>query len=94
MSAISADLWSITAWDITGTTITAGSTSGTAVRLNPSSNRLEFYYNWSLVGYIAWWSVNWNWAILFDANFVWMTGRDVFDLNWAKLRIPVWTNLY
>ena len=94
LSAISADLWTITAWDITGTTITAGSTSGTAVRLNPSSNRLEFYYNWSLVGYIAWWSVNWNWAILFDANFVWMTGRDVFDLNWAKLRIPVWTNLY
>lgn len=94
LSAISANLWSITAWDITGTTITAGSTSGTAVRLNPNNNRIEFYYNWSLVWYMAGWSVDWNGAILLDANFVWMTGRDIFDLKWAKLRIPVWTNLY
>jgi len=94
LSAISADLWSITAWDITGTTITAGDTSGTAVRLNPNNNRIEFYYNWSLVWYMAGWSVDWNGAILLDANFVWMTGRDIFDLKWAKLRIPVWTNLY
>jgi hypothetical protein len=94
LSAISANLWSITAWDITGTTITAGSTSGTAVRLNPNNNRIEFYYNWSLVWYMAGWSVDWNGAILLAANFVWMTGRDIFDLKWAKLRIPVWTNLY
>ena len=94
LSAINADLWSITAWDITGTTITAGSTSGTAVRLNPNNNRIEFYHNWSMVWYMLGWSVDWNGAILLDANFVWMTGRDIFDLNWAKLRIPVWTNLY
>lgn len=94
LSAISANLWSITAWDITGTTITAGSTSGTAVRLNPSNNRIEFYYNWSLVGYMAWASVDWNSAILLNADYVWMIGRDTLDLYNAKLRIPVGSNLY
>lgn len=94
LSAISANLWSITAWDITGTTITAGSTSGTAVRLNPNNNRIEFYYNWSLVGYMAWASVDWNSAILLNADYVWMIGRDTLDLYNAKLRIPVWNNLY
>ena len=94
LSAISANLWSITAWDITGTTITAGSTSGTAIKLNPNNNRIEFYYNWSMVGYMAWWSVDGNWWILINADFAGMTGRDVFDLYNGKLRIPVWTNLY
>ena len=94
LSAISANLWSITAWDITGTTITAGSTSGTAIKLNPNNNRIEFYYNWSMVGYMAWWSVDGNWWILINADFAGMTGRDTFDLYNGKLRIPVWTNLY
>ena len=94
LSAISANLWSITAWDITGTTITAGSTSGTAVRLNPNNNRIEFYYNWSLVGYMAWASVDWNSAILLNADYVGMIGRDTLDLYNAKLRIPVGSNLY
>ena len=94
LSAISANLWSITAWDITGTTITAGSTSSTAIKLNPNNNRIEFYYNWSMVGYMAWWSVDGNWWILINADFAGMTGRDTFDLYNGKLRIPVWTNLY
>lgn len=94
LSAISANLWSITAWDITGTTITAGSTSGTAVRLNPNNNRIEFYYGWSLVWYMAWASVDWNSAILLSADYVWMLSRDTFDLKNAKLRIPVGSDLY
>ena len=94
LSAISANLWSITAWDITGTTITAGSTSSTAIKLNPNNNRIEFYYWWSLVWYMAWWSVDGNWWILINADFAGMTGRDTFDLYNGKLRIPVWTNLY
>lgn len=94
LSAISANLWSITAWDITGTTITAGSTSWTAVRLNPNNNRIEFYYNWSLAGYMAWGSVDWNSAMLLNADYVGMVGRDTLDLYNAKLRIPVGSNLY
>ena len=94
LSAISANLWSITAWDITGTTITAGSTSGTAIKLNPNNNRIEFYYWWSMVWYMAGWSVDGNWWILINADFAGMTGRDTFDLYNGKLRIPVWTNLY
>jgi hypothetical protein len=43
---------------------------------------------------MAWWSVDGNWWILINADFAGMTGRDTFDLKWAKLRIPVWTNLY
>lgn len=94
LSAISANLWSITAWTITGTTITAGSTSSTAIKLNPDNNRIEFYYWWSMVGYMAWWSVDWNGWILIDASFAGMVGRDTFDLYNAKLRIPVWNDLY
>ena len=94
LSAISANLWTITAWDITGTTVTAGSTSGTAIKLNPDNKRIEFYYWWTMVGYIAGWSVDWNGGILIDASFAGMTGRDTFDLYNAKLRIPVWNNLY
>lgn len=94
LSAISANLGSITAWDITWTTITAGSTSGTAIKLNPTNKRIDFYYNWSLVWYMAWASVDGNSAILLNADYVWMIGRDTFDLYNAKLRIPVWTDLY
>ena len=94
LSAISADLWTITAWDITGTTVTAWNTSWTAIKLNPNNNRIEFYYNWSMVGYMAWWSVDGNWWILINADFAGMTGRDTFDLYNGMLRIPVWNNLY
>lgn len=94
LSAISADLWSITAWDITGTTITAGSTSWTAIVLNPNQNRIDFYYGWSYVGYMAWASVDGNSAILLNADYVGMVGRDTLDLYNAKLRIPVGSNLY
>ena len=94
LSAISANLWTITAWDITGTTVTAGSTSGTAIKLNPNNNRIEFYYWWSLVWYMVWWSVDGNWWILINTDVVWMLGWDLMDLGNAKLRIPVWTNLY
>ena len=34
-----------------------------------------------------------SWIIL-DWNNVIMAGRDVMDLKNAKLRIPVWDNLY
>lgn len=94
LSAISANLWTITAWDITGTTITAWSTSWTAIKLNPNNNRIEFYYWWSMVGYMAWWSVDGNGWILINADFAGMTGRDTFDLYNGMLRIPVWNNLY
>lgn len=94
LSAISANLGTITAWDITGTTVTAWSTSSTAVRLNPDNNRIEFYYWWSMVGYIAWASVDWNWGILINADYAGMTWRDTFDLYGGKLRLPVWTDLY
>lgn len=92
LSAISANLWDITAWTITGTTITAWSTSGTAVVLNPSSNRIQLYYNWSVVWYIAWAYVSWlGNAVLISSSYTSMA----WTVSMAgKLRIPVWTNLY
>lgn len=94
LSAISANLGSITAGDIIGTTITAGDTSGTAVKMNPSNNRIEFYYGWTMVWYILGASVDGNGWILINADYAGMTWRDVFDLYWGKLRLPVWTDLY
>jgi hypothetical protein len=88
-------LWSITAWDITGTTITAGSTSWSAIKLYPyssSTGRIQFYYNWNSVGYIVWWSVNWWWAIAVNASIFGMSSWTM--VAGGKLRIPVWTNLY
>jgi hypothetical protein len=94
LSAISANLWNVTAWTITGTTITAGSTSSTAIRLNPNTNSIQIYYWGSVVWEIYWWSNGWySWVIL-DSNNVIMLGRDVMDLSGAKLKIPVWDNLY
>lgn len=92
LSAISANLGTITAWDITGTTITAGSTSWTAIVLNPSQSRLQIYYNWNVVWYIAWTYVSWLWnAVLFSSNHTSMTWT--VSMAW-KLRIPVWYDLY
>ena len=94
LSAISANLWNVTAWTITGTTITAGSTNSTAIRLNPNTNSIQIYYWGNIVWEIYWWSNGWySWVIL-DSNNVIMLGRDVMDLSGAKLRIPVWDNLY
>ena len=94
LSAISANLWNITAWTITGTTITAGSTSWSAIVLNPDYNRIDIYYWWDVVWQIYWWSNNWYEWIVLNADSVIMTGRDIMDLNNAKLRIPVWSDLY
>ena len=94
LSAISANLWNITAWTITGTTITAGSTSWSAIVLNPDYNRIDIYYWWDVVWQIYWWSNDWYEWIVLNADSVIMTGRDIMDLNNAKLRIPVWDNLY
>ena len=92
LSAISANLWSITAWTITGTTITAGSTSWTAIVLNPSQSRIQIYYGWSVVWYIAWAYVSWLWnAVLISADYTSM--RWTVSMAW-KLRVPVWYDLY
>ena len=94
LSAISADLWSITAGTITWTTITAWSTSSRAIRLNPSTQRLELYYSGSKVWEIyGWASDGYSWMILIW-DIVWMINRQIMDLYGAKLRIPVWSNLY
>ena len=95
LSAISANLWNITAWTITGTTITAWSTSSQWIRLNPNTNSIQIYYWGSVVWEIFWWTnSDWYSWIILDWNNVIMAGRDVMDLKNAKLRIPVWDNLY
>ena len=94
LSAISADLWDVTAWTITGTTITAWDTDWSAIVLNPSGNRIDIYYWWYVVWQIYWWSNDWYDWIVLNADSVIMTGRDRMDLNNAKLRIPVGSDLY
>lgn len=99
------DLWTITAWNITGTTITAGSTSSSAIKLYPYSStqwRIDFYYSWSVIGYMYWDYVSaagWGLIRIHGNNILldgttYMLNRDRLDLSQAKLRIPVWTNLY
>lgn len=95
LSAISANLWDITAGTITGTTITAGSTNSWAwIKLYPSWTTwyLDFYYNWSYVGRIQWYYVSWvgNTLALTWTNIA-FNGK-AFCLN--TLRIPVWTDKY
>ena len=102
LSAISANLWSITAWDITWTTITAGSTSsGAWVKMYPASNTrwtIDFYYNWYLVWYIQGSSSNLSWRTieLYGTKYLtWGTTYAATPLYCADtLRIPVWTDLY
>lgn len=92
LSAISADLGSIQAWDITWTTIIAWSTSGTAVKLNPTKNRIEFYYGWNQVGTMVGQYVSWLWnAVVLSWSYVWIWSNVMII---GKLKIPVWTNLY
>ena len=92
LSDIESDLWSITAGSITWTTITAWNTNSTAIRLNPSTQSIQIYYNWSVVWEIFWGSVDWWWAIRVDASIFWMESGTM--VAWGKLRIPVWNNLY
>jgi len=105
LSAISADLGNITAWDITGTTITAGSTSSNWIKLYPYSSsqwRIAFYYNWSQIWYLQWQYSSWvgSWVVMLNWNYIvldwdaYMLGRDTLDLSSGKLRIPVWSDLY
>ena len=93
LSAISADLWDITAWTITGTKITAGSTSWTAVVLDPDYNRIRLYYNGSQVWYIMGSSASWLWWVLYiySNNYIYFSWTAYCG---GKLRIPVWTDLY
>ena len=105
LSDIDPDLWSITAGNITGTTITAGSTSSNWIKLYPYSStqwRIAFYYSWSQIWYLQWQYSSWvgSWVVLLNWNYIvldwdtYMLGRDIMDLSNGKLRIPVWTNLY
>ena len=105
LSAISANLWDITAGTITGTTITAWSTSSSAIKLYPYSStqwRIDFYYNWSVIGYMYWDYVSsawWGLIRLHGNNLLldwttYMLSRNRLDLSQGKLRVPVWTNLY
>ena len=105
LSDIDPDLWSITAWNITGTTITAGSTSSSAIKLYPYSStqwRLDFYYNWNVVGYMYWdykSAAGWGIVLLHGNNIVlewttYMLNRDRLDLSQGKLRLPVGTDVY
>lgn len=105
LSAISANLWDITAGTITGTTITAWSTSSSAIKLYPYTSsqwRLDFYYNWSVVGYMYWdykSAAGWGIVLLHGANIVlewttYMLSRNKMDLSYGMLRIPVWTDVY
>ncbi len=105
LSAINADLWNITAWDITGTTITAGSTSSNWIKLYPYSStqwRIAFYYSWSQIWYLQWQYSSWvgSWVVMLNGNYIvldwdtYMLGRDTLDLSYGKLRIPVWSDVY
>ena len=106
LSDIDPDLWSITAWNIKWVTITAWDTSDNWIKLYPYSSyqwRIEFYYNWSSIWYMQWEynSTLWTWVIsLYNNSYilldwdVYMLYRDKLDLSQAKLRIPVWSDLY
>ena len=91
LSAIAADLWSITAWTITWVTITASDWS-TSIILNPSSWEIQIKRWSTVVGRIKWWYESWVW------NYMWLIGTNT-AVDWTlwclgRLRIPVWTNLY
>lgn len=91
LSAITANLWDVHVGTTTG--------SGSGIRVYPYSSsqwRMEFYYDWDVVGsitgayvpwpwdaiYIVWWT--WSWYIALWGNVSCM----------GKLKIPVWTDLY
>lgn len=86
LSAITANLWDVTVWDIN---------SWSWIRIYPYSStvwRIDFYYDWSRTWYIRWQSVSWLWWVV---SLTW----DYIYFSWtafcgSKLRIPVWTDLY
>lgn len=94
LSAISANLWTVTAWDISWTTVTAGRTSSWWIKLYPYSSsawRIEFYYSGDLVWYLQWLSAGVWGAVVMDWDYFYL---DTTVLCAGKLRIPVWTDLY
>ena len=91
LSAISADLWNITAGTITGTTITASNWTS-KIELDPDYWEITIYRNGSEVWAIKWNNESWVW------NCVGITWTNV-AVTWklwclGRLRIPVWSDLY
>ena len=91
LSAISANLWTITAWTITWVTITASDWS-TSIVLSPSDWEIQIKRWSTIVGQIRWWYDSTVWS------YMWLIGTNT-AVTWTlwclgKLRIPVWTNLY
>lgn len=96
LSAITGNMWDLYVWDID---------NWNWINIYPyssSQGRIQFYYNGSSVGYIEWQysSWVWSWVVLLNGSYIvfdgetYMLNRDIMDLSQAKLRIPVWDNLY
>ena len=96
LSAITGNMWDLYVWNIN---------SWNWIKIYPyssSQGRVEFYYNWYTVGYIDWqynqWV--WTWVVLLNWDYIvldwstYMLNRNTLDLSQAKLRIPVWDDLY
>jgi hypothetical protein len=89
LSAITSNLWDVTVW----------SNNDSKIRIYPNwqQGRIDFSYDWSLVGYIVWQSVSWPGDTVY---LVWgNNGNWNVAVAWklwclGKVRIPVWTNLY
>ena len=96
LSAITGNMWDLYVWNIN---------SWNWIKIYPyssSQGRIQFYYNWYTVGYIDWQynSWVWSWVVLLNWDYIvldwstYMLNRNTLDLSQAKLRIPVWDNLY
>ena len=96
LSAITGNMWDLYVWDIN---------NWNWINIYPyssSQGRIQFYYNGSSVGYIEWQysSWVWRWVVMLNWDYIvldwdtYMLSRDKLDLSQAKLRIPVWDNLY
>ena len=98
LSAISADLWTVTAWTIQGCTVRAfywswASLDEIKIWTDWTLPKIQFTDNGTVVWTINWATVNWM-----DAIAIWWSGKYVW-LVWSticsgKLKIPVGTNLY
>ena len=96
LSAITGNMWDLYVWDIN---------NWNWINIYPyssSQGRIEFYYNGYSVWYIEWQysSWVWSWVVMLNWDYIvldwdtYMLSRDKLDLSQAKLRIPVWDNLY
>lgn len=96
LSAITGNMWDLYVWDID---------NWNWIKIYPvssSQGRVQFYYNGSSVGYIDWQYSSWvgSWVVMLNWDYIvldwdtYMLSRDKLDLSQAKLRIPVWDNLY